>query len=958
MTRRGVITERTLYPAIKKIFNEHGATAIQEVKFDTYPDLLVEWLGEKWIVSVKIGDPERPHFLRKAFLQYISHMATIETSYGMLIFYPESIRKVEPLEEAVEKAIRTFEAYIVVFNPPMELRTTLSSALVEISNKLQKKIRTTFTLKTVVKLLREHIEELMNNISLTESQVIEIISDPKLFFGISRQEKKERRERMEVIKFLAAYIFLSQVLFLRLYSSVRPTFIDANPMKIGRKEARKLFNKIKDINYKPIFEFDTLDAVPEKYIQDTFKLIWGLRIENIRYELPGRLFHELMPQKIRKLLAAFYTRPIAAYLLAQLTIDDPNATVFDPACGSGTILTAAYRRKLELWKLRGLKENPHKLFCEQQIYGSDIMPFAVHLTNANLAAMDPETTINKTLIALGDSLKLSPDQRIKPGYKTLLEFLDIQNKNSQVEGFTRAGEKTKFLLRPVKVVLMNPPFTKVERGIKKYINLDRFKDIVGGEVGLWGHFIALADLFLEDSGIFGAVIPINLLRGRESKKVREIVFLKWLPLYVIKATRNYGFSEWAEYRDVLVIAKKVRKKPEDHKVKFCLIKKDLNELTEEEAKQIAEWIKKVEYLRSDLVDINSHPIKDVVARFDNMMPFISGPSFKGKDALLNIINKAGKVLCRFPQNYFKEAYGPRPAGVSKFMFITNPVGQGRLQESFLILDKDLGDKIVAKTLIGLQKFVFKKTHFLPSLRTPVDLGKMNVTNIHDYVAKEPYENISRIMILSGFRRNLPADYWKRVKTELKRAKTNVVVVHRINPFSPNQRLIAFLSEKPLYPSATFHSINENSIEISKALTVLLNSIFFLANFFNLKEESTGRYINIRQYDLYNMRLYPCKKDQVKRLVAVYEEYKDKEFPSLSKQLDKYFKERYSYFWLRERKGQRALSSSPPLTPDPLRIKFDLAVAKAIGIDLTTEELLKAYEAIVEDMIITRGLRKD
>jgi hypothetical protein len=58
------------------------------------------------------------------------------------------------------------------------------------------------------------------------------------------------------------------------------------------------------------------------------------------------------------------------------------------------------------------------------------------------------------------------------------------------------------------------------------------------------------------------VIPISLLRGRETDKVREFVFSNWTPIYILKSTFNYGFSERAEYRDVLFIARK-SKPPQD-----------------------------------------------------------------------------------------------------------------------------------------------------------------------------------------------------------------------------------------------------------------------------------------------------------------------------------------------------------------------------------------------------------
>jgi len=556
--RRGKITERSLYPAIKEIFREFGATSVQEVIVDTSPDLIVQWLGENWIVSVKIGEP-RGKLLKDAFIQYITHMKDTKIPYGMIIFYPENIRKTKPSEEIIEKVVRSTRAYILVLNPQTEFFKPLSEALAEVSKILRQKLTVTFSLETVINLLRAHIEELMERVGVGEAHVLKILHDPELFFGINpikKEEKKKHDVLRNVSKFLASYIFLSQTLFLRLYSEHRPTIIkDVNISTIRRDGARKLFTDIRNVNYGPIFDVDVLDVIPVDLIRSTFKLMFGLQIKDIRYELPGRLFHELMPKEMRKLLAAFYTRPIAAYILAQLTIEDSDATVFDPACGSGTILTMAYRRKLEIWQQRNKKGNPHKIFCEQQIYGCDIMPFAVHLTNANLAAMDPLTTIDLTLITFGDSLKLSSGQVVKPAFVTLMDYFE-----PKVNVFTRTGETLEIRLKPVDTVVMNPPFTKVERGIKKYIDLQRFEPRVGGEVGLWGHFVALADNFLKDGGTFGAVLPINLLRGRESESVRKIIFQEWLPLYVIKAARNYGFSEWAEYRDILLIAKKIEAK--------------------------------------------------------------------------------------------------------------------------------------------------------------------------------------------------------------------------------------------------------------------------------------------------------------------------------------------------------------------------------------------------------------
>jgi len=969
------ITERSLYPAIYRILAEVGAKVVEEPMRTTLPDFVVSWFGELWLVSVKIGDIEEPRFIKGAFVQLFKELGDFRevlkgSDRAILLIYPESIKKIKPEEAEIERAVREEQVYAIVLRPQMEVRAPLPEVLKKVEEALRKKLPVSLSLRTVTSLLRVQIEELMNEVTRViglEEGLVKVVGNPQLFFGINPIEK-DYRKRAEVLRkilsFLGAYIFLSQALFLRLYFEKVPAILEKiDPRNITKEVAKNLFEKVKEVNYRPIFDIEVLNYVPERLVQDTFRLLFALQIDNVRYELPGRLFHELMPKDVRKLLAAFYTRPVAAYLLAQLTIEDPNVTVFDPACGSGTILTMAYRRKLELWKG---KEKPHRKFCEEHIFGCDIMPFAVHLTNANLVAMDPQTTIEYTQIVLGDSLQLAPEISVKPGFRSLMDFV-AKNKEAEeelgikVNAYSRTGELIEIRLKPVNVVLMNPPFTKVERGIKKFvdINTEKFEKVVGKEVGLWGHFVALADTFLKEEGVFGAVLPINLLRGRESKGVREIVFKRWLPLYVIKPSRNYGFSEYAEYRDILVIARKTRKRPEKHRVKFCIVKKDLNELTDEEVKHIAELIKSSDKLRSELLDVNSHSLEEVYKRFDNLMYFISGPSLSGLEALHRVIGEAERLFNFFPEGYFKEGYGPRPENSSSFMFITRP-GEGRVEEAFLRLADETPEKIIATTPVGIERFTFSKRHFLPALRTPVGLKRMDVTGLHDYVAKEPYEGIEKVMSLAGFKevRRIDREYWERyVKTEFERATTYLAVVRRVNLYSPAQFLLAFNSRQPLIVSTLFNVITEKSEDMRKAVVVLLNSIFSLAYIFAGKEETTGRYIDVRQHDLYGMKLFPSK-EQAKKLAEVYEKYKDAEFPSLREQLDRYFDERYNTFWAQERRKTVPLVPPPPIEVHPLRLSFDLEVVRSIGSNLTKEDLLKAYGAIVWDMIITRGLRRD
>ena len=141
-------------------------------------------------------------------------------------------------------------------------------------------------------------------------------------------------------------------------------------------------------------------------------------------------------------------------------------------------------------------------------------------------------------------------------------------------------------------------------------------------------------------------------------------------------TYNYAFSEWAEYRDVLFIARKQKPTP-DHQVKFCLVKQDLTELEEKDPYSIADQIRQHDTLRSEALDVQAHPLSEVRERFDNMMWFCGVTDFSCRDSLLQFLNPFLEKLT--PPTYGKLATGYRPdGGTSKFLFFTRHSHDARI----------------------------------------------------------------------------------------------------------------------------------------------------------------------------------------------------------------------------------------------------------------------------------------
>ena len=421
------------------------------------------------------------------------------------------------------------------------------------------------------------------------------------------------------------------------------------------------------------------------------------------------------------------------------------------------------------------------------------------------------------------------------------------------------------------------------------------------------------------------------------------------------------FRRWSEYRDVLLICKK-GSPPKEHHVKFALVKKDLRRITKKDVEYIRNQLENNDDFRSSELDIESFSMSELLERFANLMWFCGVTDFQHRDKLVSFTRRFSKVLLPPPANCFKEGYRPVPKGVSSFMFITRALDPCRTEEAFLFFDSanETNESVKAQSLLQID-YKIEKNALLPSLRTGIGINTLDITKKLDYIAKGPYKEFGTVLKASGFKKPKHFNwvkYWLHVKQELSGVKTKFVTVHRINPYSPNTNLIAFFSEEPFFASNVLNIVKEDDEETAKAFCALMNSIIFLAQFFLLKEETTGRYINIRFYDFYEMSIFP-ERTKIKALATVFDAFAHEQFPSLREQLDKDFDARYDAFWLETKKKQKTLFSvAGKVSPSEIRADFDIAICNALGISITKEELLDLYKVLVQEMIVTRGLTRD
>ncbi|MEO0146586.1 MAG: N-6 DNA methylase, partial [candidate division WOR-3 bacterium] len=648
------------------------------------------------------------------------------------------------------------------------------------------------------------------------------------------------------------------------------------------------------------------------------------------HDLLGRLFHDLLPHDTRKLLAAYYTRPQSAELLAALTIDRWDERVIDPACGSGTLLVSAYRRKKTLAPKTIHEDDIHKRFIAEEIYGIDIMPFAAHLTALNLASQNIDMVTDETMTGVADSLF-----DIKGGYVRLSATKMGELFNYSIEKRTpnKKGDM-EVRLYDFDTVIMNPPFTKKERipaGYRSKIAKE-WKDW-GLEVGLWGPFLGVARLLArEQGGKIGAVIPIAFLRGRESARVRNNLIGEASNLrirYIVKPVGNFAFSESSAYRDILLV---LENNSEKTHTGIVFITANLRDITVEDAERLGKKIRAIpegteHEERGFAIYWVNH--EELFGLRENLMPLVSVVKGYNRKLFRDVIRKinASPLTEPFGEDEFLEGYPPRPKGISRFIFITRPLDESRLKQAGLILRKETASNVEAELKTTGKILSFPKGALLPSLRTITGVRRIDISELHDYLVIKDCAQVREAARFSGFSGEIP---WGKIRQEARAAKTSAVIVLRMRWDSPSNSLVAALSQDEFYPSNNLEVLRHTG-DRAKMSVLFLNSVFFMLQLYYIGEATTENFIDIRIHDLLLIKRpiwSKLPKKAKERLLELWEEVKDYEFPCILDQL----KDR-----------------------DTARLKIDEAFAEILGLKVKLENL---YDALVEEIELNRAFRKE
>ena len=380
---------------------------------------------------------------------------------------------------------------------------------------------------------------------------------------------------------------------------------------------------MREVNYWPIFSTAAkiLLPLPDRTARAALNRLArvardldGLGVTTV-HDLAGQMFGELIAD--RKFLATFYTRPASAALLAELAVarldvdwGNPDAVkalrIADLACGTGALLSAAYRAVASRHRRAGGDDEAiHREMLEQALVGADIMPAATHLTASMLSSAHPTMTFARTRIhtmPYGDqrdendetkgvyigSLDLIASDEQPSLFGTGEHILHGRGTTPVSAIFARdIGDIIRLPHNSADLVIMNPPFQRPtnpevrtenapipsfagfgkspEEQRQMSRSLHRISTGLNpraghGNAGLASNFIDLTHAKLKDGGVLALVLPATVLSGGAWAPARSLLSRAYRDVTIVTITATgpmkAAFSADTKIAETLIIATK------------------------------------------------------------------------------------------------------------------------------------------------------------------------------------------------------------------------------------------------------------------------------------------------------------------------------------------------------------------------------------------------------------------
>ena len=313
-------------------------------------------------------------------------------------------------------------------------------------------------------------------------------------------------------------------------------------------------------------------------------------------DMYGMLLQRLIVD--RKHLAAYYTLPQSAALMATVALPPPGDRLYrnmlkfrvgDFACGTGLLLTSVYRQMASNYEAATGKSaaDIHERMMSDCINGLDVLPSAAHMAVSALAGMFPKRIFKKTnihVMPIGRWGKGKKEYRL--GSCDLIDGKDttLFESSRQITGSGEAGAVHHGITdESMDLIVMNPPFTRAgkreedsvvgswaafgasaedQKAMGK-LAAEKFGPVVShGHAGLASYFVAISHKKIRVGGTVSLILPATIAMGESWKAVRTLLN-KAYELLVISIARtdmkaqDGAFSSDTGMGEVMLFARKL-----------------------------------------------------------------------------------------------------------------------------------------------------------------------------------------------------------------------------------------------------------------------------------------------------------------------------------------------------------------------------------------------------------------
>jgi type I restriction-modification system DNA methylase subunit len=923
-------TEMTIRNFLLKELEKRGVKVNTEISYTTpigrlMPDMLL-YNGAEYVVETKLGAEAK---LLDAMVQLYDYSKYTQTKGGFAVLFPKELRRPWGME-ILEKIVRDPKLkYITTATfkdarPSQRFVGNLSQMADWIAGQVLRPPSVEADTSFAIKVLTEAVEAMTASVkALKDTELEDIFGGKTVFENILQYE--EGRYPLDEMKQAATYLLVNQIIFYHVLSRMDLAFEDIDEDKIGKpNDLLRYFDPVLEKDYSSIFGFDVASRLPEsstKIIKKVLMAVKALAPEKIGHDVLGKVFHELIPFNIRKAVAAFYTNNEAAEILTQLSIDDPNAKVMDLAVGSGTLLVAAYRRKRELKKKLGTFDlsKDHKRFLEKDLTGIDIMPFAAHLAVMHLSLQALLSETEKVRIAVWDSTELKSGMNIpaihselKAAYKrpTLdmfkegVPFLkDAYVKKGAITFEGVGGEEIP--LEKVDLVIMNPPFTRQERLPKDYKNaltkrLQEYDKYLHGRMGLYGYFIFLADRFTKENGRIAFVLPASVLRVQSTLGIRKFLIENYHIEYIITTWQRAAFSEGAQFREVLIVAKKLGDKLNANDYSCGIVKLRTLPTGLKHSKEMASKIESIvnssrpgTLIKEENMTIKVVPMRELEQNHRNMFRYISSQQDGLEETWNSIISKA-KELALF-KDVLKEINGRIFEGTRArshmiqapigSLFILRDVERANKREDRWVLKGEAKRVITAENLITHDELTIPKKSLHFGLRRLSGTQAIDLSRKLDFVLVGSFKDFKNYLMNRNIKRIIKQmPKWRKY---IEKRLSKLAVAFRFDISAKGTSLFAWYSSSPMAGCGVVWNIEGLSKEYAKIFSMWFNSTVYALQIYLDRVETRGAWMQLHKYvmdDLYVIHPLRLSKSQVEAILKTFKEVKDVAFPSFLEQL--------------------------------------------------------------------------